>query len=175
MAGLPIHTHSLLLRRLRPEDAAAVLALALEAASRTWLPSQVPRDRAHADSIVASLIAAYASPGDPRLGPYVLAVEHRADRALIGHVGFSPLEGDVEIGFAIGEAHQGRGLAAEAVAAASEWAFRTFGLDRILGVTAATNTASKRTLERAGFVHQRDALMNFQSTEQSVSVYALSV
>jgi RimJ/RimL family protein N-acetyltransferase len=51
---------------------------------------------------------------------------------------------------------------------------QAFGLERILGVTAAANTASKRSLERAGFVFERDMSMSFQGAVQAVSVYALS-
>jgi len=95
------------------------------------------------------------------------------DRALIGHVGFSPLDDEVEIGFSIAQNYQRRGLAAEAILAASRWALQTFELDRIIAVTSAGNMASKRTLERAGFAYEGDEAMNFQGTEQDVSVYAL--
>lgn len=170
---LPLETRSLLLRHFVPDDAVALHALSDEEASRTWLPSQVYRDHAHACSVLASLIAHYAVPGNPKDGPYVLAIEHRADGALIGHVGFSPLDGEVEIGFSIAQRCQRRGLATEAIAAASRWVHETFGVKRLLGVTSAANVASIRTLRRAGFVHQEDRVMNFQGTEQDVGVYAL--
>jgi len=52
----------------------------------------------------------------PSVG-HVLAVDHRSDGVLIGHVGLSPLgddfEGDVEVGFAVAEAHQRQGFAVE--------------------------------------------------------------
>lgn len=171
---LPIQTRSLLLRQFCLEDAGNILALSHEETSRTWLPSQVYRDHAHAVSALEYLMGQYSTPANPRHGPYVLAIEHRVDRALIGHVGFSPFADDVEIGFAIGQEHQGRGLATEAIVAASRWAFQAFELDRILGIAAAANFASKRVLVRAHFAHQGDQVMRFQGAEQPVSVYALS-
>lgn len=45
----------------------------------------------------------------------------------------------------------GQGYASELVRAALEAAFLTWSLAHIYGVTRATNTASQRTLERAGF------------------------
>ena len=171
---LPIQTRSLLLRQFCLEDAGNVFALSQEVTSRTWLPSQVYRDHAHAVSALEYLMGQYSTPANPRHGPYVFAIEHRADRVLIGHVGFSPLEGGVEIGFAIGQKYQGQGLATEAIVAASGWAFQAFELDRILGITAAANVASKRALVRAHFVLQGDQVMKFQGMEQPVSVYALS-
>jgi RimJ/RimL family protein N-acetyltransferase len=171
---LPLETRSLLLRHFVPEDAAALHALSDEATSRTWLPSQVYRDRAHARSVLESLIGHYSSPGNPTKGPYVLAIEDRTDGTLIGHVGFSPLGDEVEIGFAIAERRQRQGLATEAIVAASSWVFRSFELQRILGVTSAANEASIRTLRRAGFVHVEDKVMSFQGAEESVSVHARS-
>ena len=169
----PLATQSLLIRPFLPEDAQEVCLLSQEDAYRTWLSNQVYKDEIEARSALEFLISKYSDPGNPRLGPYVLAIEHRMDRTLIGHVGFSPFDDDVEIGFAIGERYQGRGLATEAVVAASQWALETFALERILGIASAVNIASKRTLIRARFAHEKDCLMPFQGTEQAVTMYAL--
>lgn len=168
---LPLETPSLSIRAFVPGDAAGIFRLSTEAGYRAWLPSQVYTDESQARSVLEFLIAKYSDPGDPRIGPYVLAIEHRIDRILIGHIGFSPYEEDVEIGFAIGRVYQGRGLATEAVLAGTRWALEAFGLKRILGIAAARNEASRRTLEKAGFVHEKDSHMMFQGAEQRVSVY----
>jgi RimJ/RimL family protein N-acetyltransferase len=151
-----------------------MLSLSNEATTRTWLPSQVYRDRAHAISALEFLISQYEIPGHPRFGAYVLAIEHRVDRALLGHVGFSPLNGEVEIGFSIAESRRGCGLATEAIVRASSWALQTFELNKILGVTSVANVASRRTLERARFAYEGDKAMRFQGVEQDVSVYAIA-
>jgi ribosomal-protein-alanine N-acetyltransferase len=171
---LPIETRSLLIRQFVPEDAATVLVLSNEETARTWLPSQVYRDQAHALSVLEFLISQYSTPGNPRHGPYVLAIEHRAHSALIGHVGFSPLDDEVEIGFAVAQGYQRQGFTTEAIVAASRWAFQTFELTRIVGITSAANIASRRTLARALFTYEGDRMLRFQGTEQEVSVYALS-
>jgi RimJ/RimL family protein N-acetyltransferase len=170
---LPLETHALRIRRFVPEDADELLALSHEDALRTWLPSQVYRDAAHAASTIESLIRAYSSAANPMGGPCVLAIEHRTDRVLVGHVGFSPLGDDVEIGFAIGHRFQRRGYASEAIVAATRWAFQRFPLERIVGITAVANTASRRALVRAKFTHQGERTMPFQGTAQTVSVYEL--
>jgi ribosomal-protein-alanine N-acetyltransferase len=133
----------------------------------------VYKEHAHALSVLEFLIDQYSIPGDPRNGPYVLAIVHRADGALIGHVGLSPLDDEVEIGFAIAQSCQRQGLATEAVVAASRWGFEAFGLDRILGITSAANIASRRALIRARFAYIEGKVMRFQGAEQEVSVYAL--
>jgi len=172
--GLPIETRSLLIRHLVPADTASVLALSQESAYRTWLPSQVYRDRDHATMALEFLIRQSLDPGHPGRGPYVLAIEHRGLGALLGHVGFSPHDSDVEIGFAIAQAHQGQGYATEAIVAATRWALQAFELATIVGITSAANVASKKTLLRAGFAWQRDQAMEFQGTEQDVSVYIMT-
>ena len=171
---LPIETRSLLLRHAVPDDAGELFVLSQEAQYRTWLPSQLYDDEAHAGRSLEYLIDQYSNPGNPRLGPYVLLIEHKADRIVIGHVGFSRFDDDVEIGFAIAERYQRRGLATEAIVAASRWAFATFGLERILGLADAENIASRRTLVRAGFAYLEDKVMTFQGSDKAVSVHALS-
>ena len=171
---LPLDTRSLLIRQVVLDDARDLLVLSNEQMFRAWLPSQVYSDESHARSALEFLIGQYSTPANPRQGAYVLVIEHKADRTLIGHVGLSPIDDDVEIGFAIAQRYQGHGLAVEAIVAASRWAFETFGLDRILSITSSANIASKRALVRAEFAHQGDKVMRFQGTEQSVSVYALS-
>jgi RimJ/RimL family protein N-acetyltransferase len=170
---LPLETRSLQLRQFVPGDAAAALILSNEESSRAELPSQVYRDVGHALARLEYFMSQYSTPGDPRHGPYVLAIEHRASSSLIGHVGFSSLDEDVEIGFSIAEKYQRQGLASEAIIAASRWAFEAFALNRILGIASAANIASRRTLERARFAHERDETMSFQGTDKEVSVYAL--
>jgi RimJ/RimL family protein N-acetyltransferase len=170
-AGLPLRTRSLIVRPFVPGDAARLFALSREATLRTWIPSQVYRDETHAASVLEYLIGQFAAPAEPRLGPYVLGVELRAGGELIGHVGLSPFEGDVEIGYAIAERYQGRGLATEAVEAVSRWALATFALARILGITAAANVASQRTLVRAGYTAAGERRMIFQGEQQDVRVY----
>ncbi len=170
----PLATTSLLLRHFTTDDATRVLALSREPGARMWLPSQVYRDLAHAESVIADLVAAYEDPGTPRGGPYALAIEHRADGVLVGHVGFSPFENEVEIGFGIAEAYQRRGYATEATAAAVKWTLARFGLARIIGVTAADNVASQRTLLRAGFAHSRSGTMMFQGVHRTVSTYIIA-
>ncbi len=171
---LPLETRSLQLRQFVPGDAATALILSNEETARTGLPSQVYRDYGHALSELEFLMSQYSTPGNPRHGPYVLAIEHRASSSLIGHVGFSPLDEEVEIGFSVAQKYQRQGFASEAIVAASRWAFEAFALDRILAITSATNIASRRTLVRARFAYEGDKAIRFQGAEKEVSVYALS-
>lgn len=171
MATLPIETASLRIRHLVVEEAERMRELNGEPSTRRWLPSHVYADTTVALDRMRYLVACYSSPGDPRRGPYVLAVEHRAQGALLGHVGFSPFEGEVEVSYAIAEAARGRGFGAEALGAACRWAAEAFDLPHLVALTEAENVPSRRTLERAAFEHAHDRTMAFQGSQQLVSRY----
>jgi RimJ/RimL family protein N-acetyltransferase len=147
------------------------MALNAEPSTRRWLPSHVYPSPEAAEAALRFLVSAYTSPADPRLGPYVLAVDEARSGELIGHVGFSPLQGEVEISFAIAESARRRGYAVEALLHGCAWIADAFELLSIVAVTAAGNAASRRTLERALFVRERDEPMRFQGEHALVSRY----
>ena len=62
-----------------------------------------------------------------------------------------------EVGYALRSDRWGRGLAAEAVALALDWGFRTLALHRIEAGIDPRNDASRRLLERLGF--RREGLL----------------
>lgn len=171
MNPLPIQTPSLRLRWPVVEDAERMMELNGEPSTRLWLPSHVYADMNEATSRMRYLSSCCLSPGDPRLAPYVLAVEHLASGALLGHVGFSPFDGDVEVSYAIAEGSRGRGYGSEALLYACSWAAANFNLPGVLALTESDNTSSRRTLERAEFDHVEDKLMRFQGIQQLVSRY----
>ena len=147
----PIFAPNVTLRFFVPEDAPKIFAMSQERGLREWLPDQVYDSEDAALDVLRYLIEAYATPGTPTLAPYVLGVCLAGSSQAIGHVGLSPLHGDVEIGYAIENRCQGQGLASQAVKAMSEWALVRFALPRILGIAAGENVASCKVLEHAGF------------------------
>lgn len=171
MIALPMNTPSLRLRHIVVEEAVRMMELNGEPSTRRWLPSHVYANEQEAAERMRYLISCYLTPGDPRLGPYVLAVDHIASGALLGHVGFSPFDSDVEVSYAIAEAYRRRGYGAEALYFACKWAASSFGLPRLLAITESENAPSRKTLDRARFVHSEDSVMRFQGTEQTVSHY----
>ena len=77
------------------------------------------------------------------------------DGEAAGGIGYT-LHSDVErlsaeIGYWLGEAYWGRGIATEAVRAVTAHAFREHGLRRLFAVPFAWNGASARVLEKAGY------------------------
>jgi RimJ/RimL family protein N-acetyltransferase len=78
------------------------------------------------------------------------------DGHAVGGIGFQ-LQGDVErvsaeIGYWLGVAYWGRGIATDALVAVTREAIATNGLTRVFALPFASNTASCRVLEKAGYV-----------------------
>ena len=59
---------------------------------------------------------------------------------------------NAELGYWLAEPFWGRGIMAQALTFFTPWAFDTFGLERIYAEPFATNLASVRVLEKAGFI-----------------------
>ena len=78
-----------------------------------------------------------------------------ADGEAVGGIGLVPGHDverfSAEIGYWLGEAVWGRGLATAAVRAATEYGFTRLGLRRIFALPFAHNTASSRVLAKAGY------------------------
>lgn len=165
-----LDTGALRLRRFTPRDARRIFELSREDGMRTWMPNQVYRDEAHAAAVLAHLASHCRADTDLATSPFVLGIELRATRQLVGHVGLSPLFDDVEIGFAVAQSEQRRGIASEAVRALCDWAqarVRT----RIVGIAAKENIASRKVLARTGFRLDLEKIMRFQGVEQPVAIY----
>lgn len=85
---------------------------------------------------------------------YAIWMIELADGTPIGELCFKGLseEGCAEIGYGIQEEYQGHGYATEAVSALSDWACGQPGVMCVTAEAEESNTASRRVLEKAGFL-----------------------
>ncbi|QBJ88963.1 N-acetyltransferase [Streptomyces seoulensis] len=135
-----ISAHGLLLREWTPEDLPVLRALFddPDVAYRTPLaaPFDAAAARAYLDSAIGAhrrLHLAITTDGRTALGEILL------DRDLGG------------IGYVVGAAHRGRGLAARALRAMTEHAHRAEGMDRVLLEIEPDNAASVAVARSAGY------------------------
>jgi ribosomal-protein-alanine N-acetyltransferase len=135
---------------------------------RTWIPDQVYADEQHAGDVLAYLIAQYDK---PLPAPQVLGVYLPDSGELVGHVGLSAIPSGIEVGYAIDDAHQGKGLATAAVMAMADWGFQTLALSEIYGIVVRDNAASCRVLEKAGFVLVDEATRPMHGVTRLVRTY----
>lgn len=97
-----------------------------------------------------------------------LAVERKADGALIGGAGLSrpgpevPGNFPLEIGWILGRPYWRQGYATEASHCCLDFAWKELQAKEVIGYTSAINTPSRRAMEKIGMLHVEDA--DFEDT-----------
>jgi aminoglycoside 6'-N-acetyltransferase len=145
-------TARLIARRFAPSDLAAFVAMRDDPeVSRYQSWERYTDDDGR--SFIAEL--ATAQPGEP--GWFQFALEDRASGAFIGDCGLCVDVADQRlgrIGYTIVRTHWNRGIATEAVAGLTAYAFERFNMHRITASVDPRNAASCRVLEKAGFAKE---------------------
>ena len=149
-AALPVlETPRLRLRPYRPTDAAAMFALYSDPRVMRYWSFPPWREQAQAAAYLERVIA------ETGAGQVLAwAVAQREDDLLVGTATLHSWHRDqarAEIGYSLSPAHQGRGLASEALRAVLGYAFGALGLRRVEADVDPRNGASCRLLERLGF------------------------
>mgnify|MGYP003944148655 FL=1 len=99
----------------------------------------------------------HTAPRDPA-GWGLWLFRYDSERMVVGAASFTGppnAAGEVELGYQIVPAHRRRGLTVEGCRALIEWAFHDTATSAVIADCTADNTASIRTLEKLGFVHDR--------------------
>jgi RimJ/RimL family protein N-acetyltransferase len=152
-------TERLVLRRFRASDAPRLSEYRSDPDVARYQSWDAPFTLDKAEVAVRNFAA--GSPEQP--GWFQYAIEHTAERALIGDVAVRLHDNlkQAEIGFTLATAYQGKGFATEAVSAVLDRLFRLQGLHRVMGECDARNTASAALMERLGFT--REGLLRQQT------------
>lgn len=149
-----------LIRAYNQGDVTSLATAANNPKIAKWMRNAFPQPYTHSDAKSWITIANSASPVRD------FAICDPAGSAVIGGVGLKARDDihyrTMEIGFWLAEDHWKRGIATEAVAAFSEWAFERFDfLVRLEAEVFEGNAASGRVLEKTGFAfeaRQRNAV-----------------
>ena len=93
-----------------------------------------------------------------------LVIELKADRCVIGNIGFNAkrigesVQG--QIGWTLGRTYEGNGYATEAAIALLDYLFRTVGFHRVYSMTSPDNRKSWRLMERLGMRREAHFVKN---------------
>jgi ribosomal-protein-alanine N-acetyltransferase len=89
----------------------------------------------------------------------VWAVIHKQTSQLIGHCGlnFLPNSPEVEVLYRFAQFYWNQGIATEATKASLRYGFEEVKLGRIVAITAPEHLASRRVMEKAGLMYEKDA------------------
>jgi RimJ/RimL family protein N-acetyltransferase len=146
-----LDTPRLRLRRLRSSDEPALLALDSDPLVMRYVGSP-PGARSAEETARRARERIVADHG--HVGWW--AIEGRNDGAFHGLGLLLPMPdgADVEVGYRLARASWGRGIATEATSALIGYVFATLGLPRVVAVVYPDNRASRRVLDKLGFVHE---------------------
>jgi RimJ/RimL family protein N-acetyltransferase len=157
----PLHivrTPSLLLRTATPREAQIAMACASDDDAQRW-PGWV--DDICPEAGRAALIASHADgleqPGRPVLSlPGRMIAIDPEQMAVIGDVGITAKQAEPpHIGGWLAPSYRGRGLGRELFTAALDLGHRHLGIEVLRAGAETSNTASRRSLEAAGFLPAR--------------------
>jgi RimJ/RimL family protein N-acetyltransferase len=149
-------TDRLLMRRWRDDDADAMATVNRDPEVMRWIADGSVQDRGQTAERIAGWEQHWEEHG---YGLFALTV--RETGALIGFTGlatptFLPeILPSVEIGWRLGRAHWGRGLATEAALAVRDHAFAELGLARLVSIHQVGNDASAHVMHKLGMSLER--------------------
>lgn len=146
-------TDRLILRRLVQADAETLFAYQSDKRNFPHVDMQVYSLPAEAAEYVRKM-----NLGIDEGSWLIWAVADRISNDAMGTVSIWNIDwetGVAELGYGLFPAFRGRGLASEAVSAASRYGFTNLHLRRLEAFTAQENSPSRRMLERAGFRYDR--------------------
>ncbi|MGP3777842.1 GNAT family N-acetyltransferase [Halanaerobium saccharolyticum] len=138
------------LRLFKKSDLEKIYQMSQEEGIKKWLPDQYYQNKEEAAEVIDFLINNYQDLS-PQERPFVLGIELKESKDLIGHIGLSPVDELVEVGYAVEEKYQGAGYATEAVKEFSSWAQKELNLEAIWGIVEKENFASAKVLKKAGY------------------------
>ncbi|MFV9507656.1 MAG: GNAT family N-acetyltransferase [Oscillochloridaceae bacterium umkhey_bin13] len=152
-ASFPVlTTPRLRLRAPRADDAEAMFAIMADPEVLRYFGSPPMTAREQAVERIASIHVAFAAQEGVRW-----AITRRDDDTLLGTCGFWRLikpHFRAEIGYELGRQWWGQGLMPEALAAILEFGFAQMGLHSVEANIDPANAASRRVLEKLGFVQE---------------------
>lgn len=142
-----IDTRRLRLRAPAPQDVADIARLC-DDPDIAWMTARMPHPYGRED---AERFVAQVAGADPRR-EHTFLIEHE-DHGPVGMIGlFHDVDPWPELGYWIGRAFWGRGLATEAAQGVLAWARRSWGKRAVAAGYFSDNPASGRVLEKAGFL-----------------------
>ncbi len=165
---MKIETDRLTITEFRTDMAQAVHENSLDGENRRFLPDEVFETTEEAEDTIRFLMSRYGGTDGPLVYPVLLK-----DGTQIGHVQAVPLgNGGWEAGYHIGGRYTKKGYAAEAVAAFLPVIMEQLGIDRISGICAAENAASRRVMEKCGFVREYEGIGEYHGEQRRICRYA---
>ncbi|MEE0857112.1 MAG: GNAT family N-acetyltransferase [Ruminococcus sp.] len=162
-----IETERLTITEFTPDMAQAVHENSLDEDNRRFVPDEVFETVDEAAETIEFLMSQYGGSDGPFVYPVLIK-----DGANIGYVQAIPLDdGFWEIGFHVGEKYTKNGYATEAVKAFLPVIMNKLGIEKIKGICLSENIASRKVMEKCGFVLEFEGIDSYQGDQRQICRY----
>jgi RimJ/RimL family protein N-acetyltransferase len=168
---VPPSTARLAFREMTSHDLDDMAALLSDPDVMRYYPH--PKSREEASAWIAWSQRLYHEHG---VGLWLLTLRDTGE--FVGDCGLTPQQVDgsneIEVGYHVRTAFQGRGLATEAAAACRDYARDVLGVDRLIAIIDPRNRPSQRVAEKLGLVVERNS-DNHGRWSSPQRIYAMSL
>lgn len=159
-----LETERLTITEFTPDMAQAVHENSLDDDNRRFVPDEVFETVEEAAETIEFLMSQYGGCDGPLVYPVLLK-----DGSNIGYVQAVPLgDGVWEIGYHIGAAYTKKGYATEAVSAFLPVIMKKLGISKMAGICLADNLASRKVMEKCGFVQEFEGVGDYQGEKREI-------
>lgn len=147
MPGVVIETPRLVLREMTMADVDRLAEVLCDRENMIHYPNRF--ERPEVEAWIARRMQQYST-----WGHSLWALDLKAEDRMIGDCGLTIQSvdgnGELEVGYHLARAYQGRGYATEAARACIDYAFTKLGAARVISLIRAENMPSRRVAERNG-------------------------
>ena len=147
-----LRSHRVTLRNLIEDDLPALFDIFSHPEVMRYWSAPPMADVGEAERLLRDIQSGYADGSFLQLG-----IERNQDHLLMGTCtlfSFHTVSRRAEIGYALGRSHWGKGFMHEALRLLVDYAFGTLDLNRLEADIDPRNSASRKTLERLGFIKE---------------------
>ena len=163
---LPINAQRLYITKFDENMAESVHITSLDEDNRRFVPDEVFETIEAASETISSIISWYTKKDAPLVYPICLNNGRH-----IGHVQAVPIPDGWEIGYHVYKPFTGNGYAAEALNVFLPNIMRYLGITKIFGICHGDNIASRKVLEKCGFVLEYEGVGQYHGKEQAICRY----
>lgn len=161
-----IETERLIITKFDLSMAESVHKNSLDEDNRRFVPDEVFETVEEAKETIEFLINCYESGEGPLVYPVLLK-----DGTNIGYVQLVPIKEGVEVGYHIGKEFTRKGYATEAMKALLKYKLPEENISKVYGICVSENTASKKVMEKCGFVKEFEGRGDYQGEQREIARY----
>ena len=164
-----IETERLVITEFDLSMAESVHKNSLDEDTRRFVPDEVFETVEDAKETIEFLMTVYESGEGPFVYPVLLK-----DGRNIGYVQLVPIEEGFEVGYHIGKEYTNKGYATEALKAFLCEMMPKKELGKVYGICVSENLASKKVLEKSGFIKEYEGVGEYQGESRQIAKYVLN-